>query len=165
MHKPLCQATYSLNFTSGMGHSDGEGIEWPWAHLGPVVTREMGTGSQHDPLDDHLGHWNWQKLVGLAKLLKKQLRMAVTEQKAQAAALVEFSDAQAEYVPEWESWIRDWDAKHMDKNLYILPHSSISEKQVHLQLLQEEEAVARAGEPALHNVSPVGFVVASLEIR
>lgn len=66
-HTQLCQRTYSLNNLPGAGNTDGEGIERPWANTGPVATSttEMGPGSRHDTLDDHWGHWNWQKLVGL----------------------------------------------------------------------------------------------------
>lgn len=66
-HTLACQLKYSLNLLAEVGRTDGEGIERPWANIGPVSTstREMGPGSRHDTLDDHLGHWNWQKLVGI----------------------------------------------------------------------------------------------------
>ncbi len=37
-HEHTCQVQYSLNLIRGVGRSDGEGIERPWAHLGPVAT-------------------------------------------------------------------------------------------------------------------------------
>lgn len=51
----------------GAGMTDAEGIERQWANLGPVATttREMGPGYRHDTLDDHMGNWNWQKIVRL----------------------------------------------------------------------------------------------------
>lgn len=68
-HTLACQLLYSLNLLPEVGRTDGEGIERPWANIGPVSTstREMGPGSRHDTLDDHLGHWNWQKFVGIGK--------------------------------------------------------------------------------------------------
>ena len=47
--------------------------------MGPIATStwEMGPGSRHDTLDDHLGHWNWNKLIGLGNLLSKRLAMAI----------------------------------------------------------------------------------------
>lgn len=160
-HKAQCQVRYSLN------RSDGEGIERPWAHLGPVATstREMGPGSRHDTLDDHLGHWNWKKLIGLGHLLRKRLKTAISERKRQLVAFNEFSAAQAEHVAAWELWIRDWEAKRRTNNPYILPHSGLSEKDIQLQLAQEEEAALKAGTLPLHDVSPVEFIVAGLDLE
>jgi hypothetical protein len=69
-HQIMCQLQFSLNWLWGAGRTDGEGIERPWAHLGPVATstRDMGPGSRHDTLDDHLGHWNFVKQLGLGRL-------------------------------------------------------------------------------------------------
>ncbi|THU88945.1 hypothetical protein K435DRAFT_678933 [Dendrothele bispora CBS 962.96] len=59
-HNLNCQLNFSLNYTPGVRRTDGEGIERPWANIGPVSTstREMGPGTRHDTLDDHLHHWN-----------------------------------------------------------------------------------------------------------
>jgi len=66
-HARLCQALFSLALLLGAGQTDAEGIERQWASLGPVATttREMGPGYRHDTLDDHMGNWNWQKIVRL----------------------------------------------------------------------------------------------------
>ncbi|KAJ7875562.1 hypothetical protein B0H14DRAFT_2283771, partial [Mycena olivaceomarginata] len=47
----------------GSGQTDGEGIERPWANIGGIASSTwiMGPGAQHDTVDDHWGHWNWQK--------------------------------------------------------------------------------------------------------
>ena len=73
MHKVPCQAPHSLNFKSGVGRTDGEGIERSWAELNRVAnsTKEMGPGSRHDTLDDHLGHHNFRKYVALGTLIHK----------------------------------------------------------------------------------------------
>jgi hypothetical protein len=70
-HKLNCQLNYSLNLLPGAGRTDGEGIERSWASLNPVAnsTKEMGPGARHDTIDDHWGHWNWQKTVGLGAFL------------------------------------------------------------------------------------------------
>ena len=163
-HKVDCQVKYSLNLTRGVGWSDGEGVERPWAHLGPVATstREMGPGSRHDTLDDHLGHWNWNKLIGLGNLLSKRLAAASSERASQSTALAEFSESQKEYVSEWERQIAEWEA---GQSKYYLPHSGVSEQEVRLRLTEEEEARARAGVPSLHDVSPVKFVMVGLELE
>ena len=69
MHKLPCQAPHSLNFKPGVGRTDGEGIERSWSELNRVAnsTKEMGPGSRHDTLDDHLGHHNFRKHVGLGR--------------------------------------------------------------------------------------------------
>lgn len=68
-HKLACQLAFSLNFTPGVGKTDGEGIERTWANMGPVATstREMGPGSHADTLEDHWSHWNWNKILGFGK--------------------------------------------------------------------------------------------------
>jgi len=62
-----CQAPHSLNFKNGVGRTEGEGIERSWSELNRVAnsTKEMGPGSRHDTLDDHIGHHNFRKYVGL----------------------------------------------------------------------------------------------------
>ncbi|KAJ3738064.1 hypothetical protein EV360DRAFT_58474, partial [Lentinula raphanica] len=66
-HQLSCQLQFSLNWLWGAGRTDGEGVERPWAHLGPIAssTRDMGPGSRHGTMNDHFGHWNWVKLIGL----------------------------------------------------------------------------------------------------
>jgi hypothetical protein len=67
VHTLLCHILYSLNLVPGSGQTDGEGIERPWSNIGGIVssTRIMGPGAQHDTVDDHWSHWNWQKLNNL----------------------------------------------------------------------------------------------------
>lgn len=68
-HESKCQAPHSLNFKPGAGETDGEGIERNWAMTNGAAasTKEMGPGARHDTLDDHCGHGNWQKLIGLGE--------------------------------------------------------------------------------------------------
>lgn len=64
-HKLECQPQHSLNLLPGLGRTDGEGIERGWSELNGVgnSTKEMGPGSRHDTIDDHLTHHNWRKSV------------------------------------------------------------------------------------------------------
>lgn len=68
-HQLSCQLEYSLNWLPGAARTDGEGIERPWAHMGPIATstRDMGPGSRHGTINDHFGHWNWTKLTRLGE--------------------------------------------------------------------------------------------------
>lgn len=53
----------------GVGRTDGEGIERNWSEMNGVAnsTSEMGPGSRHDTLDDHFGHHNFRKYVGIGE--------------------------------------------------------------------------------------------------
>ncbi|KAJ7599580.1 hypothetical protein C8J56DRAFT_769998 [Mycena floridula] len=68
-HTRDCQREYNLNYMVGVGRTDGEGVERPWASIGPVTTStcEMGPGHCHNTLDDHWHDWNWRKIVALGQ--------------------------------------------------------------------------------------------------
>ncbi|KAJ7732486.1 hypothetical protein DFH07DRAFT_968418 [Mycena maculata] len=161
-HKLLCQLLFSLNFTRGSARTDGEGIERPWANIGPVATstREMGPGSRSDTLDDHWSHWNWQKLVGLGLLLLRRLLNALTERNFQEESLATFSEHQVKHVEEWKAMVVAWDKDKTQPNPYELPKTGVSEHDVRLQLVEEE-----AKATPIHNVSPSAFILAGLELE
>ncbi|KAJ7803369.1 hypothetical protein B0H14DRAFT_3091988 [Mycena olivaceomarginata] len=154
-HKLLCQLFFSLNYMPGAARTDGEGIERPWANIGPVATstREMGPGARHDTLDDHWSHWNWQKLVGLGELLKKRLLKAIPERNFQRDSLATFTQHQAEH------------ADQTQPNPYELPKSGPTEHDVRLQLAREESAEQEDGVLPINNVSPSAFVLAGLDLE
>ncbi|KAF9508430.1 hypothetical protein BS47DRAFT_1302875, partial [Hydnum rufescens UP504] len=66
-HKSECSVLYSLNFTPGVGRTDGEGIEREWVEINIAAnsTKEMSEGVHHDTLDDLLGDKNFWKEIGL----------------------------------------------------------------------------------------------------
>jgi hypothetical protein len=70
-HKFECHLLYSLNFTPGVGRTDGEGIEREWAEINSAAnsTKEMSEGSRHDALDDLLGDKNYRKDIGIGEIL------------------------------------------------------------------------------------------------
>ncbi|KAJ7912792.1 hypothetical protein B0H13DRAFT_2232409 [Mycena leptocephala] len=166
-HKLLCQLFFSLNYTVGSARTDGEGIERPWANIGPVATstREMGPGSRHDTLDDHWGHWNWQKLIGLGKLLKKRLLNAIVQRNIQMASLEVFTVNQMEHVPEWKAAVEAFEADATKPNPYEIPKTGMSEHDVRLDFAREEAASEAAGIPAIHNVTPSAFILAGLDLE
>lgn len=71
-HIEKCQTSYSFNFIPGVGRTDGEAPERGWANINPVAssTKEMGPGARRDTLDDHFGHSNWKKVVGLREFIQ-----------------------------------------------------------------------------------------------
>lgn len=127
-HKLFCQLMFSLNYTPGSARTDGEGIERPWANIGPVATstREMGPGSRHDTLDDHWSHWNWQKLIGLGALIKRRLLAAIAEHNVQMVALETFTSNQIEHVAQWKADVDAFEADSSKPSPYAIPKSGKS---------------------------------------
>ncbi|KAJ6493371.1 hypothetical protein C8R45DRAFT_1053016 [Mycena sanguinolenta] len=166
-HKLLCRLFYSLNYTPGSARINGEGIERPWANIGPVATsmREMGPGSWHDTLDDHWGHWNRQKLVGLGALLRKRLLKAIPERNYQQDSFATFTENQVEHVAGWKLMVEVFEADNKKPNPYELPKSGLNENDVRLELVQEEVDEQSKGILPIHNVSPSAFIIAGLDLE
>ncbi|KAJ7887328.1 hypothetical protein B0H14DRAFT_3082097 [Mycena olivaceomarginata] len=154
-HEWLCGLLYSLNLMPGSGQTDGEGIERPWANVGGIAssTRIMGPGARHDTIDDHWGHWNWQKLISLAEMLRRKLDTALEQQVIQREALDSFSQQQQDLVEGWKKKVHDYeDDPQKQKN----PYQVVME--VRLQFQKEEAEAAKRGVPAKHRVSPSEFM-------
>ncbi|KAF8834462.1 hypothetical protein BDN67DRAFT_992665 [Paxillus ammoniavirescens] len=62
-HATECAIPHSLNLMPA-------GIERNWSKMNHVgnSTKEMGPGARHNTLNDHFGHHNWRKYVGLGEL-------------------------------------------------------------------------------------------------
>ncbi|KAJ7578939.1 hypothetical protein C8J56DRAFT_796992 [Mycena floridula] len=166
-HKLACQREFNLNYTTGAGRTDGEGVERPWANIGPVSTstREMGPGHRRDTLDDHWGDWNWRKFIGLGKLLLRRLEDAREELAVQDAALATFTANQAADVPEWKAAVVDWQQGVSRKNPYEGLKSTITIQQVRLALSTEDSLLASAGMPSVHNTSAAEFLMVGLDLE
>jgi hypothetical protein len=70
-HKEECQYRWSLNYTPGVGRTDGERIEGGWSEAKQAggMTKEMNTGHRHDTLSDFQNHWNWIKATDIGTFL------------------------------------------------------------------------------------------------
>lgn len=68
-HDDNCGAKNSLNYTSYVGRTCGEGVETIWAKLNWLrsSTREMNPGMRIEVLSEHFNDWNWQKVLGIGK--------------------------------------------------------------------------------------------------
>jgi len=68
-HVAGCQTSFSFNLTRGVGRTDGEAPERGWANINPVApqTKVKGPASRWETIDDHMGDWNHQKLIGLGE--------------------------------------------------------------------------------------------------
>jgi hypothetical protein len=140
-HLIKCQEKYSLNYTLGAGQTDAEGIERVWAGLGGVATslKEMGPGSHHDTLEDHISHWNWYKIVGLGDehsvsvfeciwtsgiglLLKKRLLNAVSQFQKQMASWSDFTARQIQNAPQWKQMVDNYEAQRSTVNPFAFSY-------------------------------------------
>ncbi|KAJ3734621.1 hypothetical protein DFJ43DRAFT_1130773 [Lentinula guzmanii] len=175
-HQLACQLRFSLNWLWGAGRTDGEGVERPWAHLGPIAssTRDMGPGSRHGTMNDHFGHWNWVKLTGLGTLLLKQYRLAIREMNIHWENLKEFTEGKGPDTVKWEAMIRAWEGElekpenSRDKtviNLYEVPRSGLTESDVRLHLTEAKAQEAAEGLFAIHDVGPTAFLSQLLELE
>jgi hypothetical protein len=66
-HQRVGHEEFSFNYAPGVGMMDGECPEHIWAGhnaLGNAM-KTHGPGSWHDVLDNHFGHWNWMKYMGM----------------------------------------------------------------------------------------------------
>ncbi|KAJ3830964.1 hypothetical protein F5878DRAFT_550023, partial [Lentinula raphanica] len=128
-HLQKCQEQYSLLFTEGAGESDMEGIERIWSALGLIgnSTKEMGPGSRQETIEDHIGDWNWSKIIALGVYfgvyLYNRSRRALREQNEQQEALAIFSTNQLSWIPEWKALVEEFEAGRSTFNPYALPNN------------------------------------------
>ncbi|KAJ7579361.1 hypothetical protein C8J56DRAFT_897711 [Mycena floridula] len=164
-HKQDCQREFNLNYMLGVGRTDGEGVERPWANIGPVATstREMGPGHRHNMLDDHWHDWNWRKIVALGKLLARRHLEVKSELLVQEEAYGNFSNNQLAQVPEWRDRVESWEADPKAPNPYKQLGSTITLQEVRLRLAEEESMLASTGLGRIHDVSLAEFLIMGLE--
>ncbi|KAF8207538.1 hypothetical protein K438DRAFT_1962465 [Mycena galopus ATCC 62051] len=166
-HLVACMIIYSLCFTPGSGQTNGEGIEWPWAHIGGMgkSTHEMGPGSREDTLNAHWGSWNWQKILSLGEHLRTKLDRAREEYTSQMESFTLFSVQQAARVPEWQEMVAKFEKNPKEKNPYKMTKKGVMEAEVLLQFEEEEAQRVSAGIPSIHSVSPGSFIAAGLDVE
>ncbi|KAJ7575331.1 hypothetical protein C8J56DRAFT_1007724 [Mycena floridula] len=165
-HKQSCQRKFNLNYLLGVGRTDGEGVERPWANIGPVATstREMGPGHRHDTLDDHWHDWNWRKIVALANTWDRR-EDAKAERAVQEEAFGDFSCNQLAQLPEWRAKVEAWETDSLQPNLYKQLGSTTTLQDVRLRLAQEESTLVSGGFPGVHKISPAEFMVMALDLE
>jgi Kyakuja-Dileera-Zisupton transposase len=68
-HIPKCHGPFSFNYASGVGRTDGEGIERNWSVLNGIApsVSMMGPGGRWDTLDDVCNFMNWRKTISLCE--------------------------------------------------------------------------------------------------
>lgn len=118
-HQTSCQAYYSFNFATGVGRTHGETIEENWADSNKAAaqTKEMGPGSRQDTLDDIFGFHNWMMFIGMERVLKKRMVVAVKELEVHRVLFEKFEVALLEnlgreMLESWEEEVVVWENDH-----------------------------------------------------
>ncbi|KAI6145951.1 hypothetical protein BKA82DRAFT_4330489 [Pisolithus tinctorius] len=171
-HSASCAIPHSLNLLPGVGRTDGEGVEHNWLEINHVAnsTKEMTPGARHDTIDDHFGHHNFRKLVGLGCLLRDRLKAATAERSHHCATLEEFNTSiGASQRETWTAMITTWEADKSKPNPYATTQCYViavpTKAEVFSQLAADDKAAAARGEFSCHKMSPSSFVSFRLAIE
>lgn len=151
-HKVNCHGPFSLNYTMGVGRTDGEGVErnWSWLNDAAPSTSQMGPGARHDTLDDYMGFWNHKKttefgsfrfhypvssLADLShpnysgdKLLKglvDAIPSAIIHRQAFRIFTENLSKEHLPELQEWETMVNDWEAGRSQTDPYLVTEDSM----------------------------------------
>ncbi|KAJ7049780.1 hypothetical protein C8F01DRAFT_1264808 [Mycena amicta] len=150
-HEINCQAAMSLSYATGVGRTDGEGIERTWATLNPIsyATKEMGEGNRHDSIEDKIDHISFEKNVGEGDTLGRKLVIAVAERDKQIREFIEIDRGlEPSLRKEWQKRVDDWVADPTKPNPYVMAggkDAGPSEAQVAADLKKAEVEEAREG--------------------
>ncbi|KAI5984696.1 hypothetical protein F5J12DRAFT_907939 [Pisolithus orientalis] len=167
-HSASCAIPHSLNLLPGVGCTNGKGVKHNWSEINCVTnsTKEMTSGARHDTINNHFGHYNFRKLVGLGCLLCDRLKAAIAEQSHHCATLEEFNTSIGTSQREtWTTMITAWEADKSKPNPYAATQCFPTEAEVRSQLATDDKAVAAHGEFSCHKVSPSSFVSFRLAIE
>ncbi|KAF8058561.1 hypothetical protein FPV67DRAFT_1565454 [Lyophyllum atratum] len=168
-HKPGCHGPYSLNYTQGVGRTDGEGVERNWAFLNGAApsTSQMGPGARHDTLDDFMSYWNYRRTVDFGQTLLKNLVAAIPEAIIHRQAFDVFTDSirkeHREELLSWEKMVKDWEADHMQPDPYLIKEDTVSVNEIRRQLAEEDHQNVESGGASL-DVTPATFIISGLAI-
>ncbi|KAJ7116090.1 hypothetical protein C8R44DRAFT_628252 [Mycena epipterygia] len=168
-HEDYCATLNSLNYITGVGHSDGEGVERLWAFLNSCSyqSKEMGLGNRADTIKDKLDCHNFQKNLGQADSLRRKLIVAVAERARQVEVFKEINKSiSAEVRGDWQMQLDAFAADHSAPNPYNLTHKGgPTEAGIRLSLKLEEQEAIRKGAAALHATSTTAFLSAGLQLE
>ncbi|KAJ6458086.1 hypothetical protein DFH09DRAFT_1255389 [Mycena vulgaris] len=168
-HELACSNKNSLSFLSGVGKSDGEGVERTWAALNPAAfhTKEMGYGNRADTLEDKIDSHNFHKNLIQAHALQRKLVVAIAERARQVDAFKEVNRTVTRDLRDfWQQGIDAFVADHQQPNPYVMARTDgPTEAQIRVALKKDEEEEARKGGSPLHGVSATAFLVAGLQLE
>ncbi|KAF7312905.1 CxC2 domain-containing protein [Mycena kentingensis (nom. inval.)] len=168
-HEEDCRCENKLSLQSGVGGTDGEGVERVWSGLNPAAfsTKEMSLSNRADALDDRIDNHNHLKNLGLGNLLQRRLVLALNERRRQIDAFEAVSEGlHSDTIKQWKRALREWEQDHTKPNPFRLKTSPYrSEAEIRLELQREErEHHTMAGAP-LAGASATSFLAAGLQIE
>ncbi|KAJ7731904.1 hypothetical protein DFH07DRAFT_968567 [Mycena maculata] len=168
-HNEDCQNENSLSFKTGVGKSDGEGVERTWAVLNPAAyqTKDAERGLRADVIEDRIDNHNFMKNLGKGDSLQRKLIVAIAEWERQVKEFEEVSaTVERDVRKEWKKDIEAWHADPSKKNPYQLNRQDCpSEAEVRLQVRKDEEALVAGGSTVLQGSSATAFLTAGLQIE
>ncbi|KAG1726897.1 uncharacterized protein EDB91DRAFT_1330912 [Suillus paluster] len=168
----FCQTSFSFNFKSGVGRTDGEAPECGWANINPVAssTKEMGPGARRDTLDDYFGDSNWKKLVGLGSTMLRKMKDALPERENHVKhSRTLMMACEANTVPPSNSGENRWrlGSDAAQPNPFERKAESITMASVRLELAREDQIDLQTGTYlALHeDCTPSVLISTGLELE
>ncbi|KAJ7926723.1 hypothetical protein B0H13DRAFT_2313220 [Mycena leptocephala] len=170
-HVEHCQDANSLSFKTGVGKSDGEGVERTWSRLNPAAfsTKDAGRGQRADTLEGKIDDQNYLKNVGLGESLQRKLVVAIAERDKQIAAFKEVNktvsrEVRSTWEEKIEAWVKDDTGTVM--NPFVLERKDCpTEAEVRLAVRKDEDALNTAGKTPLHGRSATAFLTAGIQIE
>ncbi|KAG2114064.1 hypothetical protein BD769DRAFT_1630016 [Suillus cothurnatus] len=150
-HIEPCQIDFSFNFSLYIGQTDGEAPERGWANINPIAssTKEMGPGSRHDTLDDHIG-----------RLTARKLANAIEERSTHQRKLIELQGCmQMEDISQWRDEVEAWGQDRTQLNPFKAAETQAT---VRLELAHIEAAELETGNNiSLHTDVPPSILISS----
>ncbi|KAK0431313.1 hypothetical protein EV421DRAFT_1893382 [Armillaria borealis] len=176
-HILLCRDNFSFNFSSKVGHTDGEALECGWAATNALAssTKEMGPGSHRDTLDDHFGDYNWRKIIILhTSFLVEHMKVANAWSQADTLSCLEHVTEFISYeealkadhsasVELWKQMVLQWEQDQTQPNPFLPRLRSVTETAVCLELAREEKSVSLV--EIHHDISPSKFIAQGLQLE
>ncbi|PPQ76961.1 hypothetical protein CVT24_009371 [Panaeolus cyanescens] len=147
-HGQLCRECFNILYMDGAAETCGEEIEISWSHINALVPciREMGHAAHHDTLNDHLGGWNFRRIVRFrmhfARRLKEASLMCVRHAYIYKRMCKTFS---APVLEKWEAMTMKWEADSSAPNPFHVPETTSTLNDVRLALAKEDAAEAVKG--------------------
>ncbi|KZP31898.1 hypothetical protein FIBSPDRAFT_944525 [Athelia psychrophila] len=138
-------------------HTDGEAPERGWANINPLSSsaKRMGPASYRETIDDHFGDWNWQRIVGLGRMLLQKLKLTVECRDEHVEDFHDFTTTlPANNILDWASAVEGWEKQNEQVNLYV----SVSKKDA-------EDLQSDAAAPLHEQVTPGLFISMGLELE
>ncbi|KAG1785020.1 uncharacterized protein HD556DRAFT_1435293 [Suillus plorans] len=172
-HIEECQTSFSFNFKSGVGRTDGEAPERGWANINPVAssTKEMGPGARRDTLDDYFGDSNWKKVVKLGHTMLHKMKDALPERQDHHEALDDLEEGlRGEYsaaLAQWREQVEAWERDPAKPNPFERRAETVTMASVRLELARDDQNDIQTGTClALHeDCTPSVLISTGLELE